>query len=400
MDDTINKNDIDEIILKEMQLFWKGEISKKQLRHLNDWKVYSIQNKRVFREYSKFYYRIKYAENFNKIILDKERFIRIIKVQRNRKIYRFIISIAAAACFLLFGMFLYKSYYYSEIDKSINSKILVQKFGGRTLPILQLANGEELTLSSDSTFNLKEGNIKIMNFSNKILSYNVISENSSLKISETQVKYNTLRIPRGGEYMLKLSDGTKVWLNSDTELKYPVTFSGKTREVKVVGEAFFDVVKDVKHPFIVYSENVKVKVLGTKFNVMAYKDEDIIQVTLESGRVLAMADEKTSILEPGMQATIIKNTNILSTKKVNVKQFISWRDGIFDFYDISLEDLCVKLARWYDVDFFFLNKNMEELKFTGAVKRTNSLSFVLDILKKTSKIDYIIKNNVVQIYER
>lgn len=211
------------------------------------------------------------------------------------------------------------------------------------------------------------------------------------------VEHHVLRVPRGGEYVLALADGTKVWLNAETELHYPSRFEGAERRVRVVGEAYFQVTKNDSCPFIVEAGEVAVRVTGTEFNVMAYAGHDRVETTLVRGGVDVMAGNAGQLLTPGMQAVYFKEAGRLESREVDTWLYTSWKEGIFEFRDLSLGEIAEQLERWYDVDIVFPNTEVSEIRFTGAVKRVKPLSFILDIIKDTRSISYRIEGKTVII---
>ena len=211
------------------------------------------------------------------------------------------------------------------------------------------------------------------------------------------VEHHVLRVPRGGEYVLALADGTKVWLNAETELHYPSRFEGAERRVRVVGEAYFQVTKSDSCPFIVEAGEVAVRVTGTEFNVMAYAGHDRVETTLVRGGVDVTAGNAGQRFTPGMQAVYFKEAGRLESREVDTWLYTSWKEGIFEFRDLSLGEIADQLERWYDVDIVFPNTRVSEIRFTGAVKRVKPLSFILDIIKDTRSISYRIEGKTVII---
>lgn len=218
-----------------------------------------------------------------------------------------------------------------------------------------------------------------------------------------ELSYNSLVIPRGGEYQLKLADGTKVWINSESKLRYPVHFGADKRVVYLEGEAYFDVEKDKKKPFIVKTQGVDVKVLGTSFNVCSYSDEKEIQTTLVEGKVEVMntkVKKERVILEPGYQARFKKNGAILTSQKVDVNLYTSWKDERFVFENIRLEDLLKRLARWYDVEIFYMNNEVKDIRFSGGIKRYDKLDKLLYMFERTHYVDFRMKGRTLTVTKK
>lgn len=218
-----------------------------------------------------------------------------------------------------------------------------------------------------------------------------------------EVVYNYLKVPRAGKFQIILSDGTKVWLNSDSKLKYPVAFvEGETRRVELLyGEAYFDVSSSSEHEgekFTVFHETHEVEVLGTKFNMKAYKDEENVCTTLVEGRVNVIFDKEKKKLLPSQQLYLDKGTKEFTIKTVKVSNEISWKDGVFVFKGKSLKTITKVLSRWYDVDFVFENKAIGEKKFNGSFSKSLNISDVLSVIKEFGEIsDYEIYDKKIFI---
>ena len=222
----------------------------------------------------------------------------------------------------------------------------------------------------------------------------------SAKSNASAIKYNYLTTPRGGQYFVKLSDGTQVWLNSESQLKYPIHFiEGETRKVELVyGEAYFDVSPSTNHKgvkFKVINSAQEVEVLGTEFNIKAYKDEANIYTTLVEGKVVVGNGIFKQNLIPNQQSIVDTLNDTLSVIKVDVKGEISWKDGVFSFVDKPLIDIMKVISRWYDVDIIFENKELESLEFMGALNKNQSIEEILSIMKSYSINNFEIKEKTI-----
>ncbi|TGV03614.1 FecR family protein [Flavivirga rizhaonensis] len=214
--------------------------------------------------------------------------------------------------------------------------------------------------------------------------------------------YNTLAIPRGGQFHIQLSDGTKVWLNSESQLKYPVAFvKGETRQVELVyGEAYFDVSPSTEHngaKFKVFHKEQEIEVLGTEFNIKAYKDEAHIYTTLIEGSVAVNTQYSNKTLVPGEQSVLNTQNNTIAISEVDTYNEISWKDGIFRFQGKRLEDLMKVLARWYDMEVIFEKEAHKNIKFKGVLKKSQSIEEVMSIIESTSINNYAINNKTITI---
>ena len=216
--------------------------------------------------------------------------------------------------------------------------------------------------------------------------------------SVRELIYNKLLVGRGHEYMLILNDGTRVWMNSKSELSYPVAFGENVRRVRLSGEAYFEVAKDSVRPFIVeVDRGFEVKVLGTHFNIKAYDTDDSYETTLVEGKVQVSQGNKTKItLEPSEQMVIGKDGRH-EVRVVNTSYYTAWHEGWFYFNDESLEQVLTMIGRWYDVDFVFVKENLKEITVTGKLKRFENLSVIVKMLERTTGTELMLKNRIVKV---
>jgi hypothetical protein len=261
---------------------------------------------------------------------------------------------------------------------------------------LILADGKVVDLEKENEKALiKEQDGTLISNTGTSLVYDVSSKTKSVEIA-----YNSLVVPRGGEYELVLEDGTKVKVNSETRLRYPTQFSDNERVVLLEGEAYFDVSKDQNRPFIVRTQGVDVRVLGTSFNVSSYPDEEAIRTTLVEGSVAVMDRNnqvENVLLKPGYQAIYSKDDKKLTAEKVNVELFTSWKDGRFVFEKSYLDDIMTKVSRWYDVKVFYQNNNVNTIRFTGSLKRYDSLDRLLKMIEKTNEVRFVLGDKTIQV---
>jgi ferric-dicitrate binding protein FerR (iron transport regulator) len=215
--------------------------------------------------------------------------------------------------------------------------------------------------------------------------------------------YNTVATPRGGQYQLVLPDGSKVWLNAASSIRYPTVFNGTERQVDITGEAYFEVASlhmgngDKKMPFIVNANGTKVQVLGTHFNVMAYDDEGSIKTTLLEGSVKITQGAQSSLLTPGHQAQVNRASGHLSESEVNTDLAVAWKDGYFYFDRDDIKTIMRQVARWYSLDIAYEGKVSEDL-FSGKIERRLPLSGILHLLER-GNIHYRIEMNTLTIVQ-
>jgi transmembrane sensor len=209
------------------------------------------------------------------------------------------------------------------------------------------------------------------------------------------VVYNTLTTPRGGMYSVVLSDGTKVWLNASSSLRYPTAFTGRVREVSLTGEAYFEVAQKPSQPFKVVVNGMDVNVLGTHFNVMAYDDESAIATTLLEGSVKVDFNGRSIALAPGQQSLLMKDKEELRVRNVDVDEAVAWKNGIFQFRSEDIKSVMRKVARWYDVDVRYEGDVSNH--FSGAVRRDADVSSLLRTMELTHEVQFHIEGRTITV---
>ena len=287
-------------------------------------------------------------------------------------------------------------YYYSQrftTDKPFTPTVTANiPVPGSTKAILILESGEEIELTSGQNFCLQQDtNIQILNTDN-ILRINISDSTSPLKEN-----YSTLSVPKGGEYRIVLSDGSKVWLNSDSRLRFPSPFSGDKRTVFLEGEAYFEVASNPQKLFYVLAGETKVRVLGTAFNVLAYQDDLQTEVALLRGKVSFDVADKAYVLTPGEIATLDRESGKTIIRKGDVAAIVDWKAGRFNFEDMPLEKLTVKLSRWHGVTFIFDDEEAKKLRFSGAVTKYRTLDYMLGMIEKTTDVSFELKEDKVVV---
>lgn len=276
-------------------------------------------------------------------------------------------------------------------EEPIVTAAIVEPGGPRALLILN--DGNQITLQErDTLVNTVHSSINVQMGQVKYEVKDVTDE--------VEVEYNTIVIPRGGIYSLVLSDGTKVFLNSESELRYPVQFAGNERRVELKGEAFFEVTHDLTRPFVVQTGEMNTRVLGTSFNVLAYADEPVMETTLFSGRVEVSVNGilTKKDLTPGMQACWDPRGGEIVVKEVNLDLQSRWRDGIIMLDDEELESVMRMLSRWYNVTCEFKGDRGIKHTFTGKIDRNEDLGSVLSTLMLLDGPRFEIVGTKVYIY--
>ena len=371
--------DIEEIVIKRLS---EKHLSEDEERCFEEWYQDSVNRER-YRDLVKI--RSGLIASQVKKRINKERAWS--KVRPVRKIARIRTLLKYAAVIVLplcVGFFLLTRE--SKQEKVTYADVVVQP--GKKQAVLTLSSGQQVVLA-DTMVHVNEKGISISNIPDKELVYKQVAD--TLKTREV---YNTVTVPRGGEYKLTLSDGTTVWLNSDSYIRYPVAFSGDTRWVELEGEAYFEVAKNAGKSFIVKMNDYNVRVTGTQFNVRNYSNENLA-TTLVEGGVQIERKGRVDKLKPGQQAVL--EGNEICIRPVNVEEQVAWRNGVFSFSQCRLENIMEELARWYDVDVFYMNQQVKNYHFSAWFKRSSSINEVISILEKTQKISLDLKGRILTV---
>ena len=262
------------------------------------------------------------------------------------------------------------------VEKEIAPSIYDKNPGGNKA-VLTLADGTKILLDDANNGTIAEqGGIQISKAADGSIIYAMpeIAENSS-----GNILFNTIETPKGGKYQIILPDGSKVWLNSVSSLRFPAIFNGKERKVELSGEAYFEVVKNTTQPFIVKTHDMNVFVTGTQFNVMAYTDENYSATTLVEGSVHVSNHNSNMVLKPGEQVVANEGAN-LRKRITDVEQNIAWKNGLFQFNDSDIRTVMNQISRWYDVSIEYQGE-VPEKYFGGYISRDSQLSQVLKMLE-------------------
>lgn len=278
-------------------------------------------------------------------------------------------------------------------EKTSLLEVAEQIHAGTSKAIVELANGQQIFLSRDTSLSLVDQGIHLINTKDTL---NIIG-NPSMPAGKTE--YHVIRIPRGGEYIARLEDGSVVHLNAGSELKIPVSFKKDCRDVWLKGEAFFDVTPDKNRLFTVHTEKAKISVLGTEFDVRAYEDEKEVITTLVTGMVEVCSGAVADRLSPGEQARVAEPGKI-STGKVDVYPYIAWKTGRMFFEDAPLEQIMTELQRWYDFEIFYANPGVKEMRFTIDILKYDDISKVLNLMEKMEKVTFTQNGRTVVLSNR
>ncbi len=371
--------------------YCSGALDGDEERQLHEWMDESEENRQFFIEGVKMVREYQMVANSDKRASDSlKRVQEKIRIRGRRKLW---IQITAAASVVLLFSLSYMFFYISESREDFSE--LMKVHAGGTKATLIVADGIQVDLTQD---NLQEVigryGVTVMNDNENELRYDCVEINDE---TEEKPMFHTISAPVGGEYHFTLADGTMVWLNSSSQLTFPTRFTGSTREVIVEGEVYFEVQHDENRPFIVWVGDMNVQVLGTKFCISAYPENEGIMTTLVQGAVQVTSGDKQVVLQPGYQAVVDQHSGVIKQRAVELSLYTSWVQGVFEYENMELNDIMIQLARWYDVQFTFSAPEYKERRFTGVVRKYEDLDDVLDMIEKTTNVKFIVNGRNVTI---
>lgn len=279
------------------------------------------------------------------------------------------------------------------VTPTITTTKQYDKTPGTNGGILTLADGSKIALDSVANGTLAtQGNTKISNRQGRIV-YN------ALERGDEPMMFNTITTPKSKQFQLVLADGSGVWLNAASSVRFPTSFNGKERRVEITGEAYFEIAKATKNgspvPFIVTVNGMEIRVLGTHFNVNAYYDEATIKTTLLEGSIIVSTGDEKQLLKPGEQAQLDRNGKFTIWKDIDTDSEIAWKNGYFSFNNADLLSIMRQISRWYNVDIVYEGK-LPNRRFGGEISRNTNVSEVLKILEE-SKIHFRVEEKRIVV---
>lgn len=372
--------------------YLSDEIEEEEQAELTRWRNESSENERLFREICK-------EENIKQNMQKRQTFHTEDgwegvqrKIQRHRFRHRILNICKYAAIFIFPVAIATVAIYKSGNEPQPLSQVEEQIVPGGKKAVLILDNGEAIDLKSTSGVELKEKDGTVIQVDSTVLNYQQAPARTSEKLA-----YNKVNVPRGGEYQLTLSDGSKVQLNSMSSIRFPVQFAQDCRLVELEGEAYFEVSK-TGQPFIVQTKGMKIEVLGTSFNISAYANEEY-QTTLVSGSVKVQTENGSNrVLKPSEQACITPGSNQINVRNVDTAFYTSWIHGKINFKDQRLDDIMKTLARWYDMDVVYENEATKELRFGCYVNRYNEITPLVKLLEQTGRVTVTVEGKTIKIF--
>ncbi|WP_158796234.1 FecR family protein [Pedobacter sp. L105] len=292
--------------------------------------------------------------------------------------FSFLLKAAAAAILLMTGFFYFHQRNPALVVKTVKHSPKQDILPGGNHAILTLANGKTIKLDHIRNGVLVEHDgLQITKTGSGQLLYNLTAVTGKPDDAE-----NMISTPKGGQYQILLSDGTKVWLNAASSLRFPVCFNQQSRKVELTGEAYFEVAKNPARPFIVKTANTSIKVFGTHFNVMAYPDESTSKTTLLEGSVSVSSATASDLIKPGEQALLNQDGKISIQKHINEREVMAWKNGNFSFEDTGIQEVMRQVARWYDVSVVYEGK-IPTKRLTGTLSRNVNASTLFNMLSYT-----------------
>ncbi len=382
---------IDDLIVK----YFSKSANSTELNKLSE-SLRDKESRKTFRAYAKINHLVGCIMYDFKTKQEKEKLLNSIELEQksNRVFKRIFLGLSAAAVIIaLFAIpfFLQKT---TSTDTYPSTPIVVKNtiVPGTDKAILTLSSGEEIPLIEGQAYNSNT-----INSNGKQLSY------KSTALAKEKIEYNYLTIPKGGQFFVQLSDGTKVWLNSDSKLKYPVRFTKDTpREIELIyGEAYFEVAKadgkELNKAFVVKTKLQDVQVRGTAFNISAHEDQNYISTTLVEGKVEVTNGITTKNLSPGDQSKVALKSNDFTLSQVDILSVIAWKNGFFSFENETLETMLNTLSRWYNIDLNYQNPSKKDLRFSGVLKRTDNIEELLSSIQKTGQVAFEINENKIMV---
>ncbi|MCB6972936.1 MULTISPECIES: FecR family protein [Butyricimonas] len=383
----IHEYEITELIYRQ----FLGELSEEENNKLRHW----IDSNPVHKQY--------YENLFTSYSLEKIKLLMSVDTEeawkrwnrrsgRQKRFIRLWTKYAAIFILLIGVILVFYSRGYQEKELLPVAENITE---GKVAAVLTIDGKEKIVLGENTLVDIPSPEGQNVTVDSCNLSYELLSDKEDAVM-------HTLDVPRRGEYFVTLSDGTRVWLNSCTRLCYPSYFTGDERRVELEGEAYFEVSKDSTRPFCVVTNDTRVKVYGTEFNLNT-RDEKKVRATLVQGKI-GITIKNTNeeyLIRPGEMLEYDVETGEVKREDVNTYLYTAWKSGEFVFINTPLKEIMERLCRWYDVEgVFYVNEQVKNVCFTGVVTRFSSIEDVLDILEKTATVKFLIKNKVISVSEK
>lgn len=384
----------DENIIQLIQLYLVGDLSGEEKVKLEEWVSQDPSREKLFKEICNeksvasdfgIYEKVNKDSAWEKVILKGN-----IKQKNNaRRLgwYKFVAAVMIPLMVVAVG------YFIRETKQGIEPKDteFASIEPGKSKAILRLADNRviEITREQETRFDVAEGIAATNNLSGMVYPE---------QVAMGKAEYNVLEVPRGGEYTVTLSDGTVVYLNSGSELRYPVAFGAERRDVFLSGEGYFEVAKDAERPFFVNADKLKIRVYGTSFNVNTYNIANVETVLVE-GKIGIQGNNAEYTVKPGQLALYNREKGTMEIRDVDVRPYVAWKEHEFMFDNESLEEIMNTLSLWYDEDVFFQTASLKQLHFTGHLGRYEEVSHILDAISGVTQVKFSVKGRTIIVME-
>ena len=372
-----------------IQDYLSGSLDKQKKQDFREWLESDGEAREFFREQVGQYQRIRWAARWERLD-DAKAFEQTMRRMRRHRVRVMIARYAAVIAVVLTTGFV--TYQWQGVKES---SLVVAVVSTPNVPVLTLDNGEQIRITSPNIEKLcASQNMDVQLLDSARLAY-VPKADSSVR----EVRYHTLTVPRGCEFNLVLADGSRVWLNAGSSLKYPDVFVGNKREVYLSGEAYFEVEHDEHAPFLVNTEEMNLRVLGTSFNIKAYSDDSAIVTTLVTGKIAQTYPgiNREITLTPSRQSVFDRSSRKLETREVETREALAWRDGKIIANNERLEDIFRQLSRWYDFEVVYSQSSLKNTRFYLHSPRYADIRLILDNLQTTLGIHFSYLEKIIYV---
>ena len=375
------QNEIDERLLR----YLLGEMTREERREVEEWAARSEENAAYFRRFQRLHLRVSWGMRSELVTTSFGALRR--RLTRGRRMWTRA-GVAAAVALLLGvgGLLVWEREALPE--PSAREVAIVP---GRARAVLHLSSGETVAMDTLARELTERDGTAIRVDEDGRVAYEAAGGGET-----ERAPMNRIEVPRGGEFHVTLADGSEVWLNADSELRYPARFTGADRRVWLKGEAYFSVRTDSARPFVVEAEDVRVRVYGTEFNVST-QETGRVETVLVSGSVGMGHGGEEVALRPSEKGTFARESGEMTVEEVDVLPYVAWRTGDFVFKDESLERIMDKLARWYDLEVFFQNADLREVRLSGNLKRFKDVRELFRSFEKISEARFTVNGKTVVI---
>lgn len=374
----INKETRDEVLYD----YLSGNLTGEEMDEVERWMAEDEGNRGYFEQFRKQVLELRWGTRAE---LVKGTMGQLERRLRRRLVRRVAVWAAAVVCVLGAGLavVLHKPAAEARLE-------VAEIEPGRSRAVLILSSGETVGLDGEGRRLTEVNGVAIVVDSSGKVNY------TGRDAGGTEVLYNTVVTPRGGEYSVVLSDGTRVWLNAESELRYPVAFGQGRRTVELKGEAYFEVAKDARAPFLVMAGRAEVKVYGTGFNVNCYRSDRVETVLVEGSVGMSQGGGEVK-LRPGQMGCTSLASDRITVEDVDVSSYVAWKEGYFAFENESLEDIMESLVRWYDIEVFYARDDAREERLYGHMKRYRDIGSLLHYFEQISDLRFEVKGNTVTV---